>query len=175
MPEQLLGQLDAYAARRGTSTNRSEVVRDLVRERLADISAAEPDGEVCGSITMVYDHHTPGLAAKLDRIQHRHASEVVSSMHVHLDHDLCLEIVAVRGSARIIANMADCMVGLKGVRHGRLTTIGIDSDATQDHEEHGWLECHGDHAAHGHHAGQGCVDHGCVEHNAQEADSKETA
>jgi CopG family nickel-responsive transcriptional regulator len=147
MPETLLGQLDAYAARRGTSMNRSEVVRDLVRERLADVSASEPDGEVCGSITMVYDHHTPGLAARLDRIQHRHATEVVSSMHVHLDHDLCLEIVAVRGPARIIANMADCMVGLKGVRHGRLTTIGIDPC---EHDEDG--ERHGRHGHPGHDA-----------------------
>ena len=166
MPESLLGQLDAYAARRGTSTNRSEVVRDLVRERLADISASEPDAEVCGSITMVYDHHTPGLAAKLDRIQHRHASEVVSSMHVHLDHDLCLEIVAVRGSARIIANMADCMVGLKGVRHGRLTTIGIDPDTTQGHEDHMGHEDgdgHGDHAHHEHLAAQGCHGHGACD------------
>ncbi len=123
MPEALLVELDAYAARRGTNTNRSEVLRDLVRERLVDEKVSLPDEEVVGSITMVYDHHTPGLSAKLDKIQHRHTSEIVSTMHVHLNHSDCLEIVAVRGPARIIANMADCMTGLKGVRYGRLTCV----------------------------------------------------
>ncbi len=123
MPEALLVELDAYAARRGTNTNRSEVLRDLVRERLVDEKVSLPDEEVVGSITMVYDHHTPGLSAKLDKIQHRHTAEIVSTMHVHLNHSDCLEIVAVRGPARIVANMADCMTGLKGVRYGRLTCV----------------------------------------------------
>lgn len=125
MPEQLLEELDAYASRRGTNTNRSEVLRDLVRERLGEEAASVPDGEVAGSITMVYDHHVPGLSAKLDKIQHRHASEIVSVMHIHLDDDACLELIAVRGQAQIVANMADCMTGLKGVRYGHLTCIAL--------------------------------------------------
>lgn len=125
MPEALLEELDAYTARRGTNTNRSEVLRDLVRERLVDEATSVPDAEVAGSITMVYDHHTPGLSAKLDRIQHRHATEIVSTMHIHLDHHSCLELIAVRGPAQIISNMADCMTGLKGVRYGRLTCVTI--------------------------------------------------
>ena len=131
MPEDLLDRLDAYAARRGTNTNRSEVLRDLVRERLVDETLEVPDEEVVGSITMVYDHHVPGLAARLSKIQHRHTSEIVSSMHVHLDHDDCLEVIAVRGQGRVVANMADCILGLKGVRHGKLTCVAV-SDSVED-------------------------------------------
>ncbi len=125
MPEELLDELDAYTSRRGTRLNRSETVRDIVRERLVDEATTDPEEEVVGSITMVYDHHTPGLAAQLDKIQHRHNTEIISTMHVHLDHESCLEIVAVRGRGRVVANMADCMLGLKGVRHGKLTCVAV--------------------------------------------------
>lgn len=127
MPQDLLDELDAYADRRGTRLNRSETLRDLVRERLVNDATVVPDEVVAGSITMVYDHHTPGLSARLNKIQHRHSKEVISTMHVHLDHDNCLEIVAVRGQGRIVSNMADCMLGLKGVRHGKLTCVAVGS------------------------------------------------
>lgn len=135
MPQNLLDELDAYTERRGTRLNRSETIRDIVRERLINDALTSPDEEVAGSITMVYDHHTPGLAAKLDKIQHRHNTEVVSTMHVHLNHETCLEIVAVRGQGRIVANMANCMLGLKGVRHGKLTCVAVGGGANSaDHD-----------------------------------------
>lgn len=127
MPEGLLEQLDAFAERRGTYTNRSEVLRDLVREKLVEERRTVPDEEVVGSITMVYDHRVAGLAARLDKIQHRHSSEVVSSMHVYLDGANCLLVIAVRGRGRIVANMADCLLGLRGVRHGELTCVATSS------------------------------------------------
>jgi CopG family nickel-responsive transcriptional regulator len=128
MPEGLLEQLDAYVDRRGTRQNRSEVLRDLVRERLVDESLEVPDEEVIGSITMVYDHHTPGLSARLDKIQHRHHTEILSTMHVHLNHDDCLEILAVRGPGQLIANMADCLLGIKGVHYGRLCCVATHNE-----------------------------------------------
>lgn len=137
MPEDLLGELDDYAKRRGTRLNRSEALRDIVRERLVDDALSEPNEIVAGSITMVYNHHTPGLAAQLDKIQHRHHGEVVSTMHVHLDHDTCLEIIAVRGQGRVIANMADCMLGLRGVYQGKLTCVAV---ARQDEHETAHVE-----------------------------------
>ena len=138
MPEDLLGELDDYAKRRGTRLNRSEALRDIVRERLVDDALSVPDELVAGSITMVYDHHTPGLAAQLDKIQHRHHTEVISTMHVHLDHDTCLEIIAVHGQGRTIANMADCMLGLRGVRQGKLTCVEVahQSEHDEGHEHH---------------------------------------
>ena len=137
MPEGLLEQLDEYAERRGTNVNRSEVLRDLVREKLVDEGLAVPGEEVVGSITMVYDHHTPNLSARLDKIQHRHRTEIVSTMHVHLDDNNCLEILAVRGQGRIVANMADCMLGLKGVRYGRLTCVATGSTMFDTHPHNG--------------------------------------
>ena len=154
MPEDLLLAFDDLVARRGLTHNRSEVIRDLVREQLVDEALEVPDGEVVGSITMVYDHHTPGLAAHLDKIQHRHATEVVSALHVHLDHDNCLELIAVRGQGRIVANMADCMMGLKGVRYGKLTCVAAvppaeGASGTADAAGHHAHAAHA-HAAHEH-------------------------
>lgn len=125
IPECLLDDFDAYAARRGTSTNRSEAIRDLMREKLVEEVVADPDAEVVGSITMVYDHHTPDLSHKLDNIQHHHLAQVVSTMHVHLDHHNCLEILAVRGTHTTVRELADCLLGTKGVRHGKLVCTTI--------------------------------------------------
>ena len=125
IPEGLLDDFDACVARRGTSTNRSEVIRDLMREKLVEEVVGDPDVEVVGSITMVYDHHTPDLSHKLDNIQHHHLAQVVSTMHVHLDHHNCLEILAVRGTHATVRELADCLLGTKGVRHGKLVCTTI--------------------------------------------------
>lgn len=120
IPEGLLNEFDAYAARRGISANRSEAVRDLIREKLVEEDIHSPNEEVVGSITMIYDHHTPGLAAKLDEVQHGYTDLIVSAMHVHLDHANCLEIIAVRGAGSRVRVLADQLLGIKGVRHGKL-------------------------------------------------------
>lgn len=125
VPAGLLEEFDAYAARRGTSTNRSEAIRDLVRERLAEEELVSPDAEVVGSVTMVYDHHAPELTHKLDEVQHAHIPQVISTMHVHLDHHSCLEILAVRGKATDVRELADLLLGIKGVRHGKLVCTTV--------------------------------------------------
>lgn len=125
IPEGLLESFDAYAARRGTTTNRSEAIRDLMREKLVEDELASPDAEVVGSITMVYDHHTPDLSHRLDNIQHTHISQIISTTHVHLDHHNCLEILAVRGTGSEIRELADCLLGTKGVRHGQLACTTV--------------------------------------------------
>lgn len=123
MPKDLLDRLDAFSARRGLSPNRSEVLRDLVREHLVGEVVGNPDAEVVGSITMVYDHHRAGLAQRLDEIQHEHLDVVVSKMHVHLDHGLCLETIAVRGASARVHDLSDQLVGVRGVRHGKLVCM----------------------------------------------------
>ena len=125
IPEELLVDFDAYAARRGTSANRSEVIRDIMREKLVEEASAAPDGEVVGSITMVYDHHAPDLTRRLDDIQHDHIPLIVSATHVHLDHHNCLEILAVRGPGDEVRQLADCLLGIKGVRHGKLVCTTV--------------------------------------------------
>ena len=122
MDEELLGRFDELVARRGTGANRSEAVRDLVREALVDEQWEAPDEEIVGTITMVFDHHANDLAEKLDSLQHAHHERVVSSMHVHLDAHNCLEVIVVRGASGEIRSIAEALLGTKGVKHGKLVT-----------------------------------------------------
>ena len=125
IPRDLLEEFDAYASRRGIMSNRSEAIRDLMRDRLVEEEIADLNTEVVGSITMVYDHHAPDLAYRLDHIQHHHVDQIISTTHVHLDHSNCLEILAVRGTGSEIRELADTLLGTKGVRHGQLVCTTI--------------------------------------------------
>lgn len=136
IPKDLLEQLDRLAERRGIMTNRSEVVRDLVREKLVEEDVADPAAEVVGSVTMVYDHHLPGVTQRLDEIQHEHLDVVVSKMHVHLDHGACLETIAVRGASDEVHALADKLLGTKGVRHGKLVCVAAESGEGHCHDHH---------------------------------------
>jgi len=122
MDEELLGRFDELVARRGTGANRSEAVRDLVRETLVDEQWEAPEEEIVGTITMVFDHHANDLAEKLDSLQHAHHEKVVSSMHVHLDAHNCLEVIVVRGPSGEVRGIAEALLGTKGVKHGKLVT-----------------------------------------------------
>lgn len=104
-------------------TNRSEAFRDLIREELIKKEWAE-DREVAGAVTFVYDHHKRDLLNKLVDIQHDCSKIIISTQHIHLDHDHCLEIVAVRGRAREVRKLADSIRAVKGVRHGTLSMTG---------------------------------------------------
>jgi CopG family nickel-responsive transcriptional regulator len=122
MDEQLLDRFDELVARRGTASNRSEAVRDLVRDALVDAEWEGSAEEIVGTITMVFDHHANDLAEKLDAVQHEHYDKVVSSMHVHLDAHNCLEVIVVRGASGDIHSIAETLLGTKGVKHGKLVT-----------------------------------------------------
>ena len=122
MDDELLESFDALVSRRGTAANRSEAVRDLVRDALVDAEWEGSAEEIVGTITLVFDHHANDLAEKLDAVQHQHFDKVVSSMHVHLDAHNCLEVIVVRGGARDIQAIADTLLGTKGVKHGKLVT-----------------------------------------------------
>lgn len=166
VPEGLLSEFDELTARRGMAANRSEAIRDLIRERLVEDDLTSPDAEVVGSITMVYDHHVPGLTQRLDQIQHGHLDEVISVMHVHLDHGNCLETLAVRGRSDSVHALADQLLGTKGVRHGKLVCVateeaiahGSHSHAHQHDHPHsggeGHDHPHGGGEGHDHHGGQ---------------------
>ena len=123
MDEELLSSFDELVARRGSATNRSEAVRDLVRDVLVDAEwEGESADEIVGTITMVFDHHANDLTEKLDAVQHAHFDKVVSSMHVHLDAHNCLEVIVVRGASADIRAIAETLLGTKGVKHGKLVT-----------------------------------------------------
>ncbi len=117
-PDDLLRRFDEQIARRGDVANRSEAVRDLIRASIAKEQMRTPDEHVIGSLTMIYDHHTGDLTRRLDEVQHDYTDEIVSTMHVHLDHHNCLEILALKGRGERVYELADRLLGLRGVKHG---------------------------------------------------------
>ncbi|GAB4247935.1 MULTISPECIES: nickel-responsive transcriptional regulator NikR [Deferrisoma] len=121
MDEQLLGRFDELIARKGYA-NRSEAIRDLIRNALVEDQWSRGDEETVGTVTLVYDHHVRDLADKLTEHQHDHHDAIISALHVHLDHDHCLEVVVVRGPAERVRRLADELIGTKGVKHGKLVT-----------------------------------------------------
>jgi len=116
----LLQKFDDLIARRGY-TNRSEAFRDLIREALIEKSVERGDSIVVGTVTLVYDHHVRMLSDRLTEMQHDHYHIVLSTLHVHLDHDNCLEVLVLKGKASAVQRMADALISTKGVKHGRLT------------------------------------------------------
>ena len=101
-------------------TNRSEFIRDLIRQRLVEQQWSDTRQEVVGTITMIYDHHARQLAEKLVNIQHDHHNNVMATTHVHLSHDLCAEMIMVRGSASSVRQIADRLRQQRGVLHAEL-------------------------------------------------------
>ncbi len=112
----LLERFDQLIAGRGY-TNRSEAFRDLIRKELIEAEWQKPDSLVVGSVTLVYDHHV----RLLTDMQHDYHANILSTLHVHLDHDHCLEVLVVKGKASVVKKVADALISTKGVKHGRLT------------------------------------------------------
>ena len=102
------------------------LVRDLVRDALVEEDCALPGTEVVGTLTIVFDHHANDLQEKLHAIQHEYFESIVSSMHVHLDAHHCLEVIVLRGETGLVQDIANIILGTKGVKNGRLvvTTTG---------------------------------------------------
>ena len=123
----LLDKFDKHISKRGY-TNRSEAFRDLIRDELVQKNWEMPDSAVVGTVTLVYDHHVRLLNEKLTDLQHDSFHNVLSTLHVHLDHDNCLEVLVVRGKAAAVKKLADALISTKGVKHGRLTitSSGVD-------------------------------------------------
>jgi CopG family nickel-responsive transcriptional regulator len=124
LERELLERFDTAINRRGYQ-NRSEAIRDLIREHLVE-EAVEGNKVIVGTLTMVYDHHQPNLSAKLIEAQHEAASKVLAATHVHLDHHHCLEVVILKGRSSEVKSLADRILSLRGVKHGKLavTTTG---------------------------------------------------
>jgi len=116
----LLEQFDRLIAERGYA-NRSEAFRDLIREELVEQHWESPEADVVGTVTLVYDHHVRTLSERLTGMQHDHHRNILSTMHVHLDHNNCLEVLVVKGKSAAVRKIADGLISTKGVKHGRLT------------------------------------------------------
>jgi CopG family transcriptional regulator, nickel-responsive regulator len=123
----LLDKFDRLIAQRGYA-NRSEAFRDLIRDELVEKAWESPDSNVVGTVTLVYNHHVRLLSEKLTSLQHDFHHSILSTLHIHLDHDNCLEVLVVRGRSSEVRKVADILISTKGVKHGRLTitTTGAD-------------------------------------------------
>ncbi len=115
----LLAKFDEMIGKRGY-TNRSEAIRDLVREKIVDEDISDSASAAFGVLTFVYDHHVPQLEKRLTDFQHEHFGSVISASHVHIDHDNCLEVIILRGEAGKIRRIGDKILSYKGVKHGKL-------------------------------------------------------
>jgi len=122
LDDSLLEQFDALIAERGY-TNRSEALRDLIREQLVarDWAELQEDGmDRIAVVTIVYEHDSMDLAKRLTHIQHKRPEAVVSALHIHMDHHNCLEVLILRGKAGEILSMAEQIVAVRGVKFGKI-------------------------------------------------------
>jgi CopG family nickel-responsive transcriptional regulator len=115
----LLRRFDRLLARRRLG-NRSEALRDLIRRRLVEEASEGGRGDAVASLTLVYDHAQRELSDRLVATGHHHKARVLSTLHVHLDERMCLELLALRGRPAELRQFADHLIGLKGVKHGQL-------------------------------------------------------
>ncbi len=129
IPDDLLGKFDTLISGQGY-TNRSEAIRDLIRDRLVEHQWTESDHEVVGTATVVYNHEQSDLAQKLTQIQHQKHNLIISSVHVHLDAHNCLEVLIMRGRVEEVKKAGELLISTRGVKHGKITmtTTGSDID-----------------------------------------------
>lgn len=128
----LAKQFDELIHRKGYQ-NRSEAVRDLVRAELESFRLQQEEAPYCiASLSYVYNHHARDLAERLTNLQHENHQIVLSTMHVHLDHDNCMETLLLRGATAQITTFANKLMAESEVRHGRLNLVPVDME--QDHE-----------------------------------------
>jgi len=127
VPQTLAKQLDRMTREKGYD-NRSLAVADMIRDQLVEHHQNYGNRDIAGTITLVYDHHKQHVQAALTDIQHDHHDVIISTLHVHLDHDNCLEVLAVRGKAETIKKIADELIAAKGVKHGKLTVTTSGKD-----------------------------------------------
>ena len=123
----LLKELDGMVRKKGYR-NRSQALSDMIRDQLMDYQQKSGDSEVAGTVTLVYDHHRPNVQESLTDLQHKHLDKIISTLHVHLDHHNCLEVLVVRGKASVVKSIAEHLIAVRGVKHGKLmlTTTGKD-------------------------------------------------
>ena len=117
LDERLLMKFDRLNERKGYS-NRSEAIRDLIRDSLVREQWESGDADAVGTLTLVYDHETRELEERLTELQHAHFKAIVSTLHVHLDQHHCLEVLVLRGKAALLKSIADRLIGTRGVKHG---------------------------------------------------------
>ena len=126
---ELLNRFDDMIERKGYTT-RSEAIRDLIRGILNEEDWKHEGVEIIGTITLAYDHHSSTVRERLMDLQHAQYGKIISTLHLHIDEDKCLEVLLVRGMADEIRKLADELTSVRGVLHGKLTMTSIRSIST---------------------------------------------
>lgn len=144
----LLAEFDKFCEQ-GQFATRSEAVRQLIREKLTTAAWAADAGDVAASLTLIFDHHKTQLTDKMLEVQHAHGELVVSTMHVHLNHDLCMELIALRGPAVKVQKLASELGGLKGIHQAQLVVARAVAEGEHTHS-HPHPHSHGHSHTHTH-------------------------
>ena len=135
LDDDLMTRLDEFMADRRYA-NRSEAIRDLVRAGLERTAvAADPKAQCLAAAIYVYDHESRELASRLTHAAHDHHDLAISTLHVHLDHDSCMEVTVLRGEVGEVRHFADHVIAERGVRHGQLVLVPVD-ESTEVHTHH---------------------------------------
>ncbi|MHA7580242.1 nickel-responsive transcriptional regulator NikR [Paenibacillus vandeheii] len=149
-PTPLIEQFDRYIEEQGYK-NRSEAFRDLVRKTLLEPSALHAEQDVAGTIVMVYDHHIRDLPIRLMELQHEAHHDIISNMHVHLNHDQCLEVIAVRGNLGRLRHLHQQIQVQKGVLYAELSVTYVDElNKMASHHSHNYDHSHNQQSPHLH-------------------------
>jgi len=139
LDSELLKRFDRLIRNKGYA-NRSEAFRDLIRDHLNDARLEDSEVFVVGSVALIYDHHARLLPDKLMELQHEFHDVIISTVHSHLDHEMCLEVVVVKGSRNKVQELGNRLIGLKGIQHGKLVMSSPEAYARKP-------------AKHAHHSG----------------------
>lgn len=121
--ESLLQRFDEVNA--GIYDNRSEAIRDLIRERIIEAENESEEDTVVGTLTVIYNHHKKGLTDRMNQLQHDYHCLFKSNLHLHLDSEFCLEVIVVEGRYVKLKEISSRIVALKGVKHGKLTVTNL--------------------------------------------------
>jgi len=135
MDDDLLRQFDHLIAHKGYD-NRSEAIRDIVREKLVEETVEDPSVYTVGALVYIYDHHKRELEKSLSNFQHEYVENIISTSHVHVDHDHCLEVVLLKGQASVLKHIASKLLSVKGVQHGKLTLTAVIEQPHHHHAHH---------------------------------------
>jgi CopG family nickel-responsive transcriptional regulator len=133
----LLAELDRFLERKGYQ-NRSQGIRDIVRGRFVQEEWETGNRQTVATVNLVYDHHKRELMERLAHLQHEHLDTIVSALHVHLDHQHCLEVLVLRGPGRELRALGDALIATKGVIHGTMSfsTAGTVADTAHRGDHH---------------------------------------
>jgi CopG family nickel-responsive transcriptional regulator len=126
LEKELLGAFDKLIAEKGYQS-RSEAIRDLIRQQLSSDRLGNEKAEAVAAVVLVYDHHATSLMERLTELQHSHLLQTISSLHVHLGHHDCLEVIVLRGKVGEINRMGEKLVSIKGVKLGRINLLATEA------------------------------------------------